>query len=113
MSKSLVYFRDEYGEHFVDPLLVATAERLGVDLASTESPAQLQGMQEGCARCQSQKRCADWLLSSDGDDHRSFCANTDSLERLWMRAVNLFDGDRLKWVSFKRAMPETKYDNAA
>ena len=73
-------FRNEYGEHFVDPLLVGVAERLDVDLALTESPAQLESMQRACAQCQSRKRCDDWTRSSDGGDYRGFCLNVDSLD---------------------------------
>ena len=94
-------FRNEYGEHFVDPLLVAVAERLDVDLALTESPAQLESMQRACAQCQSRERCDDWTRSSDGGDYRGFCLNVDSLDRLWMLAADLFNGDRLQWSSFK------------
>jgi anti-sigma factor RsiW len=103
MSK-VVSFRDKFGEHFVNPLLVAMAERVGVDLALTESPAQLEGMERGCARCQMHEHCDDWTHSSDSPesvDYRSFCLNTDSLDRLWMHAANLFDGNRLQWSSFK------------
>jgi TPR repeat protein len=82
------------------------AERVGINLASTESPAQLEALTQGCARCQSQERCDDWLHSSDDDssdgaDYRNFCLNTDTLDRLWMRGAVMFDRDRLQSASYK------------
>jgi anti-sigma factor RsiW len=101
MSNHLVSWRDEYDEHLFDPLLVAMAERVGVDLAMAETPAQVEGMQRACAQCQSHKRCDDWIQSSDGGDYRDFCLNTDSLDRLWMLTAKMFDGNQLQWASFK------------
>ena len=106
MSNGLVYFRDRNGDHFVDPLLAAVAERVGVDLASTESPAQLETLQQGCVRCQTKERCDDWVRSSDGPspdglEYRNFCPNTDILDRLWMRGAVMLDHDRLQSTSFK------------
>jgi TPR repeat protein len=101
MSNGLVYFRGKDGDHFVDERLGAMAARVGVDLARTESPAQLEALQQGCARCQSHERCDDWLPSSDGADYRDFCLNTDILDRLWMRGAVLLDHDRLQSASHK------------
>jgi anti-sigma factor RsiW len=101
MSKTQVYFRDEEGEHSVNPLLVAMAERVGIDLASTESPAPLAAMQRACAGCQNHERCDDWTHSPDGVYDRSFCPNADVLDQLSMRTAVLFDHDRLQLASFK------------
>jgi hypothetical protein len=106
MSNGLVYFRDGNGEHFVDPHLGAMAERVGVDLATTESAEQIEALHNGCARCHSQESCDDWLRSSDdasaaSADYRGFCPNTDILDRLWMRGAIQLDRDRLQSASYK------------
>jgi anti-sigma factor RsiW len=101
MSKSQVSYRDEKGEHFVNPLLAAMAERVGVDLASTESPAPLAAMERNCAGCQSHERCEDWTHSPDGVYDRKFCLNTDTLDQIWMRTAVLLDENRLRFAAFK------------
>jgi anti-sigma factor RsiW len=101
MSKSQVSFRDAKGEHRVNSLLVAMAERVGVDLASAESPAPLEAMQQNCAGCQSHERCHDWTHSPDGDYDRKFCLNTDILDQIWMRTAVLLDENRLRFAAFK------------
>jgi anti-sigma factor RsiW len=101
MSKGPVSFRDEKGEHFVDPRLVAMAERIGVDLASTENQVPLEAMERVCAQCQSHERCDDWTHSADGAGDRTFCLNSDTLDQLWLRTAVLHDHDRLRLASFK------------
>jgi hypothetical protein len=100
MLKNRVYLRDQKSKR-VNPLLVAMAERVGVDLASIESPAPLAAMQLNCAECQSHERCEDWTHSPDGNCDRNFCLNTDILDQIWMRTAILFDENRLRFAEFK------------
>jgi Family of unknown function (DUF6455) len=100
MLKNRVYLRDQKSKR-VNPLLVAMAERVGVDLASTESPAPLAAMQLNCAVCESHERCEDWTNSPDGNYDRNFCLNTDILDQIWMRTAILFDENRLRFAEFK------------
>ena len=98
MAKNLAYFRDLGGEVAVDPLLAAMAERLDVDLASTEGLAELKVMQQRCTGCRNREHCRDWIASSDSTDHREFCANTNILDRIWLHTTKF---DKLCEATFK------------
>ena len=102
-AAAVVYFSDFNGEHFVDPLLAAMAERVEVDLASLESPAQLDALQHACVNCAARIRCASWHRSSTDDvEYREFCANVDTLDGLWTQSA-IQRGD-LRKAAFKTAV---------